>query len=113
MHRNRLPHAAHAILSLSLAVAFFGCSKHTGDAVVIGKEHVAAVPPGGTPQDERATEVAHWIVHVEMIENLRKVNVYVDQPQSEKLKVGDRINVTYSMGKYTGTVWGAEINERR
>jgi hypothetical protein len=77
--------------------------------VVIGKEHIAAVPPGETPQDERAAEQEHWIVHVEMVENLRKVNVCADQPQWEKLKVGDRINVTYSMGKYTGTVLDAEI----
>jgi hypothetical protein len=30
--------------------------------------------------------------------------------QWEKLRENDQVNVTYHIGKYTGTVWGAEID---
>ena len=44
-----------------------------------------------------------------MISDMRRVNVQVDQPQFERIKIGDRLNVIYHEGKYTGTIWGAEI----
>ena len=37
-------------------------------------------------------------------------NVQTDQPQWEKVKISDRIKVTYRQAKYTGTVWDAEID---
>ncbi len=51
-----------------------------------------------------------WIVEVQMIEDLRRFNVHTDQPHFDKVKVGDRVNVSYRQGKYTGTVWVAELN---
>ena len=64
----------------------------------------------GPPLDPRATTDEQWIVSVRMIEGGRQIDVRVDQPQWEKLKINDRVHVTYREGKYTGTVWSAEIN---
>ena len=63
----------------------------------------------GTGKDPRARDHERWIVRVEMIADLRRIDVQTDQPHWEKVKVGDRIKVTYRQGKYTGTVWDADI----
>jgi len=44
-----------------------------------------------------------------MLDNGRTIEVRTDQPQWEKLRESDRVEVTYRVGKYTGTVWDAEI----
>jgi hypothetical protein len=41
---------------------------------------------------------------------LAHVNVRAEQGFDE-LKEGDRVQVRYRLGKYTKTVWGAEIEE--
>jgi hypothetical protein len=41
----------------------------------------------------------------------RTLNVQADQGQFDKLKEGDRVRVRYRLGKYTKTVWDAEIEE--
>lgn len=64
----------------------------------------------GTSRDPRAMSDEQWIVKVQMIDDLRQFNVQTDQPHWNKVKVGDRIKVSYRQGKYTGTVWGAEID---
>jgi hypothetical protein len=51
-----------------------------------------------------------WIVTVQMIDDLRQFNVQTDKLHWDKVKVGDRIKVSYRQGKYTGTVWAAEID---
>ena len=38
------------------------------------------------------------------------INVQTDKLHWDKVKVGDRIKVSYRQGKYTGTVWAAEID---
>ena len=63
----------------------------------------------GTSRDPRATLDEQWIVNVQMIEDLRQIKVRTDQRHYDKLKVGDRVKVSYRQGKYTGTVWSAEI----
>ena len=63
----------------------------------------------GTSRDPRATRDEQWIVNVQMIEDLRQIKVRTDQRHYDKLKVGDRVKVSYRQGKYTGTVWSAEI----
>jgi hypothetical protein len=45
-----------------------------------------------------------------MIADLRRLDVQTDRPRWEKVKIGDRIKVTYRQGKYTGTVWDADID---
>ena len=43
--------------------------------------------------------------------DLRRIDVQADQEQWKKLKIGDRVKVSYRQGKYTGTVWSAQISQ--
>ena len=63
----------------------------------------------GTSRDPRALADEQWLVKVRMVENGRIFNVPATREQFEKLKEGDRARVKYRLGKYTGTVWAAEI----
>ena len=64
----------------------------------------------GTSRDPRALKAEQWIVKVRMLDNGRRIQVRADQAQWEKLRENDRVKVTYRVGKYTGTVWNAEID---
>ncbi|CAN5683344.1 hypothetical protein BH20VER1_BH20VER1_30970 [soil metagenome] len=108
-----------------------GCHRKSGEAVVLRKEHIPAAEsatspsdaltepsparlepsPGLAPASSDSRAVAHgqWLVHVEMVNDRRRLDVRVEQPLWEKLKEGDRVDVTYREGKYTGTVWASEI----
>ena len=92
-----------------MALNFVGCEKKSGEAVVIGRDYVAAVKEGEKVEDERATKHEQWIVKVEMTYDRRKLDVRANRRLWEKLKDGDRVKVKYRAGKYTGTVWGSEI----
>jgi len=63
----------------------------------------------GTGRDPRALSHEQWIVKVRMLENGRTFQVPADQAKWEKLRENDRVRVRYRTGKYTGTVWSAEI----
>jgi hypothetical protein len=63
----------------------------------------------GTSRDPRASSSEQWIVTVRVIRDGRQFDVQADQRRWERLKEGDRVNVTYRVGKYTGTVWGSSI----
>jgi hypothetical protein len=63
----------------------------------------------GTSRDPRAFQDEQWLVKVQVIGGGRTFNVPAERPQFDKLKEGDRVHVRYSVGKYTDTVWGAEI----
>ena len=97
------------VVALLLMTGVGGCEKKSGDAVVIGKNYVAAVKQGEEIKDERATNHEQWIVKVRMLDNGRTVEAHVDRGQWEKLRESDRVKVAYRVGKYTGTVWDAEI----
>ena len=64
----------------------------------------------GTGRDPRATSDEQWIVRVQMVTDLQRIKVQTDKAHWDKIKVGDRIKVSYRQGKYTGTVWAAEID---
>jgi hypothetical protein len=98
------------VFALFLMMSLGGCEKRNGEAIVIGKDYVAAVKQGEEIKDERATNHEQWIVKVRMLDNGRRIEVRADRAQWEKLRENDRIKVTYHVGKYTGTVWGAEID---
>jgi hypothetical protein len=130
---------ALAIISVTVALLCGGCDRHSGEAIVRGKEHipVAEVVPSpatsgtasadqptpgativtedsgsavrGSNKDPRAVDHEQWIVSVEMVKDLRRIEVRVDQPRWEALKIGDRVKVTYKIGRYTGTVWDSAI----
>ena len=63
----------------------------------------------GTSRDPRALKEEQWLVKVRMLDNGRTFQVPADQAKWEKLRENDRIKIRYRTGKYTGTVWGAEI----
>ena len=63
----------------------------------------------GTGDDPRALSEEQWLVKVRMLDNGRTFQVPVDQAKWEKLREHDRIKVRYRKGKYSGTVWAAEI----
>jgi hypothetical protein len=63
----------------------------------------------GTGKDPRAATEEQWRVTVEMVDVSRTFVVRTDRARYEKLKKGDRVRVRYSEGKYTGTIWGAEL----
>ncbi len=63
----------------------------------------------GTSKDPRALTNEQWLVRVELISGGRKIDVHADRGQYEKVKPGDHVEITYREGKYTGTIWSAEI----
>lgn len=63
----------------------------------------------GTSRDPRALKDEQWLVKVRMVDNGRTFQVPADQSKWGKLRENDRIKVKYRTGKYTGTVWAAEI----
>src|SRR5262245_52164347 len=63
----------------------------------------------GTSHDPRALQHEQWIVKVRILDNGRTFQVPTDQARWQKLRENERIKVRYRTGKYTGTVWAAEI----
>jgi len=106
MKKSIVPRCLFALL---LITGLCGCEKKAGEAVVIGKDYVAAAKQGELIKAERATNNEQWIVKVRMLDNSRTIQVRADRGQWEKLRVNDRVKVAYRTGKYTGTVWDAEI----
>lgn len=97
------------VVALLLLLVLGGCEKKSGDAVVVGKDYVAAMKQGEEVKDERATNHEQWIVKVRMLDNGRRIDVRADHVQWQKLRENDRVKVNYRVGKYTGTVWDSEI----
>lgn len=120
---NRHAPRCFCIVALAAVVAVLGlagCRKKGGDAVVPGKEYVPAAQIEVTPDESESpaptvsptpfTIDEKWIVHVEMVAALRKANVCLAKERWETLKAGDRVHMTYREGKYTGTVWSADLD---
>jgi len=158
------PSLAFFIAGPLLLALFTGCSKESGDAMVVEKEYIAAGEELGTPTPAPATSAAEqsataaasppesaetveyatakplaedeiaignyvmkknvrgtskdprahpgleqWRINVQMVAGGRSFMVQAKQAQYERLKVGDRVKVRYRKGKYTDTVWSAEI----
>lgn len=144
------------LAGILMITSLAGCSKKSGEAVVLEKEHIAvaevrptptaAPAPSpteptpipseldsdvaarplaedeivvdtyvmkkdvrGTSRDPRAISREQWLVKVQVIGGPR-FNVHADRAQFDKVKVGDRIKVSYRQGKYTGTVWSTEMD---
>lgn len=100
---------AVALLLMSLV----GCERKNGNAIVIGKDYVAAVKQGEEIKDERATNHEQWIVKVRMRENGRTIEVRDDRAQWKKLRENDQVKIRYRVGKYIGTVWTPRLTEPR
>jgi hypothetical protein len=97
------------LFALLLITGLCGCEKKAGEAVVIGKDYVAVAKQGEELNDERATNHEQWIVKVRMLDNSRTIQLRADRRQWETLRENDRVKVAYRTGKYTGTIWDAEI----
>ena len=80
-----------------------------GDDEITVDGYVMKPEVRGTSRDPRALKDEQWRVRVRTIYDGRTFNVQADQDQFDKLKEGDRVRVRYQLGKYTKTVWGAEI----
>ena len=63
----------------------------------------------GISRDPRALNHEQWIVKVRMPDDGRTFQVHADQAKWEKLRENDRVKVWYRAGRYTGSVWAAEI----
>jgi hypothetical protein len=63
----------------------------------------------GTSRDPRAFKHERWLVKVRMLDNGHTFQVSADQARWTKLRKNDRVKVRYRTGKYTRTVWAAEI----
>ena len=63
----------------------------------------------GTSRDPRARDNEQWMVKLQMLSDLRQLTAFPDKARWEKLKVGDRVKVTYQQGKYTGSIWSVSI----
>jgi hypothetical protein len=95
------------VFALLLLLVLGGCEKKAGEAVVIGKDYVAAAKQGEQIKDERATNHEQWIVKIRMLDNSRTIQVRADRGQWERLRENDRVKVAYRTGKSTGTIWGS------
>jgi hypothetical protein len=49
-------------------------------------------------------------VKARTVDDRRMIQIRADQAHREKLRENDRVKVNYRVGKYTGTVGGAEIS---
>src|SRR2546430_13105962 len=94
-----------SVVALFLMISLIGCEKKNGDAIVIGKDYVAAVKQGEEIKDDWATNHEQRIVKVRMRDNGRTIEVRADRTQWEKLRESDQVKVKYRVGKYTGTDW--------
>ena len=79
-----------------------------GDEIAVD-QYVMKPEDRGTERDPRAAHNEQWIVKVRTTDTGRTFNVQSNQTQFGKLKTGDRVQVRYRVGKYTKTVWAAQI----
>ncbi len=80
-----------------------------GKDEIVVEQYVMRPEDRGTSRDPRATQHEQWRVEVQMVADGRRVHVQADRAQFDKLKEGDRVKVSYRVGKYTGAVWDATI----
>ena len=154
---NRSFRGLKSLFTFALAAGLLcGCEQQSGEAIVLGKEHIAAAANAtpsptssadlanssadsssspeirpmapdeiavdsyvmkpevrGTGRDPRALHTEQWLVKLRLISDGRIFNVQTDQSQFERLHENDRVRVSYRVGKYTSTVWDAQITELR
>ncbi len=81
------------------------------DETVVGVT-VMKAKDRGTSSDPRAMSHEQWLVEVRLMQSGRVLNVPADRTEFDKVKPGNQVRVRYQTGKYTGTVWGAELDLR-
>ncbi len=63
----------------------------------------------GTEQDPRARAEEQWLLKVRTTDGGRLFNIHADRVRYEKIQIGERVKVSYRVGKYTRTVWTADL----
>jgi hypothetical protein len=86
-----------------------GKPRELGTDEIVVDTYVMNKNARGTSRDPRAMRDEQWIAKVQVIDDLRRFDVHTDRTHWDKVKVGDRIKVSYRQGRYTGTIWSAEI----
>lgn len=81
-----------------------------GPDEIVVDQYVMKAEVRGTSRDPRALPNEQWLVKVRAVSDGRRFTVHADRAQFERLKEGDRVQVSYRVGKYTNTVWSAEIH---
>jgi hypothetical protein len=79
------------------------------DETLVDDVYVMKKDVRGTKKNPRASKEEQWRVKVRMVDGGRVLYIRADRSQYDKVKAGDRVKVRYSQGKYTGTVWNAEM----
>jgi hypothetical protein len=85
-----------------------GVRPMTDDEIAV-EGYVMKAELRGTSADPRALKDEQWLVKVRMVDNGRTIQIPADQAKWAKLRENDHVKVRYRTGKYTGTVWAAEI----
>src|SRR5262245_13387071 len=83
--------------------------REMADDEIAVEGHVMKPEVRGTGRDPRALKDEQWHVKVRILDNGRTFQIPADRAQWEKLCENDRVKVRYHTGKYTGSVWAAEI----
>ena len=63
----------------------------------------------GTGLDPRALKDEQWLLKIQTTTDGRTFNVPSDQEHFHQLRLGSRVMVEYRRGKYTDSIWAAEI----
>jgi len=84
-------------------------ARATGDAEITVDSYVMKRSVRGTGLDPRALKDAQYLVKVRTKTDGRTFNVPAEQAQFAKVKLGDQVIVSYRVGKFTNTVWAAEL----
>jgi hypothetical protein len=79
------------------------------DAEITVDSYVMKRSVRGTGLDPRALKDEQWLLKIRTTTDGRTFNVPTDQDHFHKLKLGSRVLVEYHTGKYTGSIWAAEI----
>jgi len=79
------------------------------DAEITVDSYVMKRSVRGTGLDPRALKDEQWLLKIRTTTDGRTFNVPTDQQHFHQLKLGSRVVVEYRTGKYTGSVWAAEI----
>jgi hypothetical protein len=85
--------------------------RELGKDEIVVDTYIMKADARGTSRDPRAMNDEQWLVKVQMLSGRRLLDVHTDPAHWHKVKIGDRIKVSYREGKYTGTVWAAEIEQ--
>ena len=80
-----------------------------GDDDITVDSYVMKRSVRGTGLDPRALKDEQWLLKIRTTTDGRTFNVSTDQQHFQQLKLGSRVVVEYRAGKYTDTIWAAEI----